>query len=139
MEELKKKINKILPLSMENIYHKNKLILSEKTPEKIDNAVEEKVKNPSKNIQVFLIRARFNNNSNHPFIISVIMTNITPESRLEHILGYMKTFVYTKDDLEKYGFDKSDLIKIMNAVKNRTVSFRKITSPISEVYESKKK
>ncbi len=139
-EKLEQKINKILPLSKANLVYKNKIILSEsRIMKKLLASIKNNIKKPSKDIEVFIVEARFDfDDEEYPLAITINMNNLTTELKLNPVLGYMKNFLYTHKDLLKYGFKKSHLNQMINAVKNRLVSFRKISSPISEVFDKVK-
>jgi hypothetical protein len=139
MDKLKDKINEVLPLLNTNLYYKNKLILSEKSLDKLENNIKKKIKNPSKKLNVFIIEGNFDpNDDKNTLSFTIAMYDLTPDLELEPVLGYMKSFYYSKDDLKKYEFNKIKLNKLVNAVKNRTVSFRKISSSVKEVFEISK-
>jgi hypothetical protein len=139
MDKFEKEINKILPLSTTHLVYKNKIILSEKILKNLKISIKNNIKNPSKNLDVFIIKAVFDSEDDeYPLAIIVELNHLTPELELKPVLGYWKNFIYTPDDLLKYGFKKNHLDKMMNAVKNRTVSFRKIDSSIVEIFEKKK-
>ena len=44
-----------------------------------------------------------------------------------------QTITYTRDELLKYGFHKSHIIKIIKAIQNDSISFEKSSIPITDI------
>ena len=141
-EKPDKKISKI-----ENGYvlvNKNKIILYD-TSNKIDGLkkqIKEKITPPKKNIKVFIVSITKSETSNNPLSIKCYRSTITPDLKL--ILGdddelYTQTITWNKKEFEEYGLKKTDIYKIINAIKKNLISLEKDYVSISEVLKNQNK
>ena len=112
----------------------SKYILSEKSLPKLKKAIKVNVKAPSKDIKLYLIRFRYDLENKYPLRISVAPYFITEKLNLipdsEEIA---LTIEYSSNELEKFGFKKEHINKIINAIKNKKVSFKELTESITNI------
>lgn len=131
--QLKNKINKIIPLSKTNLFYKNKLILSANTLKNLESDIRKDISNPSQDKTVFIIRVVYDPEDESAVLtINCSKKIITPDLELDDVVGSMKTFIYTQDDLDNLGFKSTHLKKIIKVVDKRLLS-KNITSSINDV------
>jgi hypothetical protein len=112
----------------------SKYIICEKTIQKLKKVIKENIKEPNKDIDVYLIKFKINLNSNYPIIISCAPYIIT--EKLNLITNHDDvaiTIKYSSDELKKYGYKKNHISKIINAVKNNKISFNQLTENITNI------
>lgn len=133
--EIKNKINKIIPLSKTNLFYKNKLILSSNTLKILEKDIKNSISNPKKDKHVYVIRVKYDPND-HDNILTINCSKkiITPDLDLINVVGTMKTIIYSSTDLDQIGFNKKHLNKIIKVIDNKLLS-KNITSTINEVIE----
>ena len=132
-QDIKNKINKVIPLSKTNLFYKKKLILSSNTIKKLETDIKSNINNPKKDKQVYVIRVVYDPDDKS----SVITVNcskkiITPELELVNVVGSMKTIIFTQEDLDTLGFTKGILNKIISSIDKKTLS-KSITVNINQI------
>ena len=128
------KIDKTYDMSLIHIFKNSKFILSEKTLPKLKKAVKENVKPPSKDIKLYLVRFRLNLENKCPLRISIAPYFITDKLNLiPDSDGVALTIEYSSNELEKYGFKKEHIIKIIKAIKDQKVSFKELSESITNI------
>jgi hypothetical protein len=137
MDKLNKKIDAIkdiLSPSQSHLFVGGDLAASGKNPKEVKEYVKNTYNPPSKNIKSYLITLKINKNSNEPLIINCNEMTITPKLIIKSTDddGF-QTFIYTKNDLLKYGFKMSHIKKIIKAIKTESVSFEKSFIPITDL------
>lgn len=131
--QYKNKINKIIPLSKTNLFYKNKLILSSNTLKNLESDIRKGISNPKKDKIVFIIRVVYDPEDESAVLtINCSKKIITPDLELDDVIGSMKTFIYTQDDLDNFGFTSTHLKKIIKVVNKRLLT-KNITSNINDV------
>lgn len=111
-------------------------ILGEKTLPKLKKAIRENVKMPSKDIKVFLIKFKLNLDDKNqcPLRISFAPYFITEKLKLiSDQDNQALTIEYSKDEFEKYGFEKEHIKKIIKAIKNNKVSYKELSDNITNI------
>lgn len=115
------KISKVIPVSKTNLFYKNKLIITSNTLKKLEEDIKKNITNPKKDKDVYIVRVVYNeDDDDNILVINCSKKIITSELKLNNVIGTMKTIIYTKDDLEKHGFKKNHITKIINAVNKGT-------------------
>jgi hypothetical protein len=128
------KLKEEYPPKIITIYHNNKPILSGKNLIELTKLVKEKVKNPSKDIKVYLVSFVYDENSDKVFTVKCIKKTIDTKSNLltkDMDLGQM--VFYTKNDLKKIGFKKLFINNIIKLIKDGDMPYDKIGISISEI------
>ena len=132
--EILDKIKEEYPPKKITIYHNNKPILSAKNMIELTKLVKENVKNPSKDIKVYLVSFVYNEDSEKIILINCDRKTINPKSNLlskDWDIG--QSVYYTKNDLKKYGFKKSYIEKIIKLIKDGDMPYHKRGISISEI------
>lgn len=133
MPDIKNKLNKITPLSKTNLFYKNKLILSANTLKKLEKDIRENINHPKNDKTVFIIRVVYDpDDESNILTISCSKKIINPKLELVNVVGTMKNFIYTQDDLKNIGFNKNLLKKVIKIVDKKLLG-KKITSNINEI------
>jgi hypothetical protein len=128
------KITKKYDTDLIYVFHKNKPIITSKNIIELKKNIKENVKNPSKDISVFIITFVLDKDSKKPLIINCVKNTITPKSNLvarKNDLG--QSIFYTKDDLKKYGYNDSHISKIIKAIQTGDMPYDKDSVSIGEV------
>lgn len=130
------KIDKLYDMSQMHLFKNpsSTYILGEKTLPKLKKAIKENIKTPANDVKVYLIRFKINLDDKYPLRISLAPYIIT--DKLNLIMDYDKvalTIEYSKNEFEKYGFDKTHIKKIIKAIKNNKVSFNELTDNITNI------
>ena len=121
------------------LYRNGKLILKAENESELDDLVNDKIENPNKNKKVIIVNylLKKNTKNKNPFQLSVIFCKITPN--LKVILekdDKGKVITFSNEELIKYGFKKSYLKKIFDAIKNRKISLNPLsTESITTILE----
>lgn len=138
MDILDKKINTIkdvLTPSQTHLFVGGDLVASGKNPKEIKDYVKKNYNAPSKDMKGYFIRFKINKNDTDNLInITCSQITITPKLFIkpEDDDGF-QTFIYTKNNLLKYGFKMSHIKKIIKAIKTESVSFEKSFIPITDL------
>jgi hypothetical protein len=136
LDKLKKKYSEDLIY----VYHNNKQILKGNNLKEIKKNIKENVKNPSKDIKLYLITFSYMNKPKNIFMINCVQKTITSDSELisrEMDLG--QSIFYSKDDLDKIGFKKSHLEIIIKLIKTGDMPYDKDMISISKIISLSKK
>jgi hypothetical protein len=132
-QNIKNKINKIIPLSKTNLFYKNKLILSSNTLKNLEKDIRTNINNPKKDKEVYIIRVVYEpDDKSSVLTINCSKKKITTGLELVNIVGSMKTFIYTQEEFDDIGFTKAILSKIIKAVDKKLLP-KNVTSNISEL------
>jgi hypothetical protein len=132
-----------------SLYRNSKKIFSSNTATtktKLNSEINDAFNNPSKNIKVFQIVYGINkkwkpsNLSFGPVTIICNQFTLTPDLEIKQLSDDGgQTITYTTEELETRRFHMTDVLKIIKAVKNKTISFvpgKKVT--ITDVLNSLK-
>ena len=110
-------------------------ILGEKTLSNLKKSIKENIENPNEDIKVFLIKFKLNIDDKIPLRISFSPYFIT--EKLNLVPDYDNsslTVEYSKDEFEKYGFNKKHIKKIIKAINNNKVSYKELSDNISNIF-----
>ncbi len=136
-EKIKKvldKINNLIDTKLDHMFVGGDLIASEEILKDIKKSVKENYDAPKKDIKGYIISIKSNINSKIPLSITCMQVTITPKLFIKSTdEDGVQTFTYSPDELIKYGFKLTQLKKIMKAIKNNEVSYRKTSVSISDV------
>ena len=134
MEDINKIINKVIDPTKDHLYVSGDLIASDKTMKKIKEYVKTEFDPPKKNLKGFLIKFNIKNTSKVLMTITCTQITITPKLFIGATDDDMfQVFSYSPDEIKKYGFKKSHLKYMMNAIKNDLISFEKSKITITEL------
>ena len=114
----------------------SKSLLNEPSIIKLKKTIKENIKPPTNNTKVYIIEFAINKNNDKLLRISCAQFTLTPKLILSTKDDDIAvTITYTKDELKKYGFKKIHLKKIMQAIKEDTISLENLTDSITHVLE----
>jgi hypothetical protein len=140
IDSLLNDINNSFDIKLYYLYINNKLICKEKTIPKIKSSLKESYKNSVADVKGYLVSFTIDNKYKYPLMINCTSYTITPKLLMKTTDDdASQIFVYTADDLKKYGFNESHLFKIMKALKDESISFESNTVSISDVLKSSSK
>ncbi len=111
-----------------------KSYLSDATISKLKKSIKENIKSPSKNRKVYVISFFIKPESENP--LRIVCGQYTLTTKLALVMeddDVSLTIKYTKDELEKYGFKKEHIKKIIKSVKEKTASFVDFTDNITHI------
>lgn len=136
-EKIKKvldKVNDLIDIKMDHMFVGGDLISSEKSFKNIKKSVKENYDAPKKDIKGYVIRIKIDKKNKDILSIFCKQVTITPKLfiRFEDD-DVFQLFTYSSNELIKYGFKLTQLKKIMKAIKNNEVSYRKTSVSISDV------
>ena len=133
-------IDKSIDISVYHMFKNNKSVLTAKTMTDLKKELKERVKPPSKNVSVFIMDfylSKENENNRSAFIIICAQFTVTPKLGLVMTDDdHAQTISYTKEELNKYGFKKSHITKIMKAFKNDLIDYEDFHMPITDVLKA---
>ncbi len=136
MDKIIQKLDKIDNIIDSNKYHlfrNNKNILSANTFKLLKEDLKH-FEEPSKNLKLYLIQFNIDSKYKYPLIINCTQNTLTPKLNLVVNEEDMTIAVtYTSDELLKYGFKKNHIYKIINAMKDDKISYRKPNVSISNI------
>ncbi len=131
------KIDKSIDISVYHMFKNNKSVLTAKTLTKLQKEVKERIKPPSKDVKVFVmdfVLSKENEDNDNAFIIICGQYTITPKlSMVMKEDDHAQTITYNKDEFKKYGFKKSHISKIINAMKNDLISYENLGVSITDI------
>jgi hypothetical protein len=140
IDSLLNNISNSFDIKLYYLYINNKLICKEKTIPKVKSTLKESYKNPVSDEKAYLISFTIDNKYKYPLMINCTSYTITPKLLMKTTDDdASQTFVYTADDLKNYGFNESHLFKIIQALKDESISFESNTVSISDVLKSSSK
>ena len=114
----------------------SKYIISETTIPKLQNIIKDEILPPKKDIRVFLVRFRMN--LNNDINLKIIVTPYFITKKLNLIIDSDNVGLnieYSKNELNKFGFDKEHIKKIIKAIKDETASFTDLTDNITHILQ----
>ena len=121
---------------------KKRLILSAKTETEINELVKTEVKAPKTDKIVYLVHYLIKKNmkNKNPFQLAMDRCIIQPDLNLVGDKGFSgKVITWSYDELIKYGFKRSYLLKIIRAVDGRKISLNPLsTENITTIMNLKK-
>ena len=136
------KINKTIDVDKTYLYRNNKVILIANSFRQLKEDIKQ-FENPSKDLKVYSIDFSLDTKtkgSKYPLIINCTQTTLTPKLNLVVKLDDMTlSITYTKEELIKYGFKKSNISNIIKAIKYNLLSYDKLSTSITELLKASKK
>jgi hypothetical protein len=130
------KVNDMIDIKMDHMFVGGDLIASEKSLKDIKKSVKENYDAPKKDIKGYIIRIKIDKKNKDILSISCMQLTITPKLLIKSDDDDgIQLFTYSSNELIKYGFKLTQLKKIMKAIKNNIVSYRKTSVPISDILE----
>jgi hypothetical protein len=134
IQKILNKVDDIIDTKLEHMFVGGELVASAKSLKDIKKYVKENYEAPKKNIKGYIIAIKFDKKDKNP--LNILCKQMTITSKLfikfEDDDGF-QTFTYSLVELLKYGFKLIQLKKIMKAIKNNEVSYRKTSVPISDI------
>jgi hypothetical protein len=128
------KVNDLIDTKLDHMFVGGDLVASEKSLKDIKKSVKENYDAPKKNIKGYLIKIKINKNDKNILNISCMQVTITPKLFIEFgDEDGVQRFTYSSNELIKYGFKLTQLKKIMKAIKNNEISYKKDSVPISNI------
>ncbi len=128
------KVSDIIDTKNSHMFVSNELVASGKTMKDIKTYVKDNYDAPEKDIKGYIIRLKIDKNYKTPLSITCMQITLTPKLFIKSgDEDGIQTFNYTTDELLKHKFSMTHLKKIMKAIKNDAVSYRKTSIPISEI------
>lgn len=136
IQKILNKVNDIIDTKLDHMFVGGELIASAKTLKDIKNYVKENYDTPKKDIKGYVIRIKIDKKNKIVLNVSCMQVTITPKLliRSDDDDG-IQLFTYSQDEILKYGFKLVQLKKIMKAIKNNEVSYRKTSVPISDILD----
>jgi ribosomal protein S10 len=136
-EKIKKvldKVNDLIDIKMDHMFVGGDLVASADLLKDIKKLVKENYDAPKKDIKGYVISLKIDKKGKIPLSITCMQITITPKLFIKSTdEDGFQTFTYSSTELIKYGFKITQLKKIMKAIKNNEVSYRKTSVPISDV------
>lgn len=105
-----------IPLNKSILYHNKKIVLYGNTFKALHKEIDEKMKPPKKNMDVYIIRVGKSNSGDDYFYVQISKKYLTPDLELKSYLAKMNTFIYSKEDFNREGFNKEKLDKLVGIV-----------------------
>lgn len=129
-----KNISSEYDLTKYHIFYKNKHILSGDNLKQLKKTVKSDVTNPKNDKKVYVIDFALDPNYKYPLVMVCSQYTITTKSALVMKSDDLsQTITWTQKELDKYGFNKSQIIKIISAFRNNLISFEKSSVSISDI------
>ena len=101
---------------------------------KIKDEIKKQINEPPKEIKVFIVGFKISEKSSIPLRINCSQFTITPKlSLVFRSDDIAQSITYSKDELKKKKFRLYDIKKIINAIKNDTISFATSSVSISDI------
>ncbi len=138
-EKIKKvldKVNDLIDIKMDHMFVGGDLVASEKSFKDIKKSVKENYDAPKKDIKAYIFSFKIDKKDKD--ILSIFCKQLTITPKLFIKFGdddVFQTFTYSSNELIKYGFKLTQLKKIMKAIKNNEVSYRKTSISISDILD----
>jgi hypothetical protein len=127
-------VKKDIDIKKTHLFVGGELVSSQVTMKKIKEDVKENFDKPKKDIKGYIIKLRLDKNDESPLIINCTQVTITPNLFIGNENGDgFQTFVFSKDELLKYGWKKEYIKKIIDAIKNKSVSLEPNRIDISDI------
>lgn len=138
-EKIKKVLDKVKDLidtKMDHMFVGGDIVASADTLKDIKKSVKENYDAPNKDIKGYVVSLKIDKKGKIPLSITCMQVTITPKLFIKSTdEDGFQTFTYSPTELIKYGFKLIQLKKIMKAIKNNEISYRKTSIPISDVLE----
>jgi len=125
------------------LVNNNKIILFEESF-KLDNfkkKIKQNINNPTKNIKVHVISIIKSKTKKYILMVRCNRYTITPELNLKLVgkdVQFFQTITWTQEEFDKFGLKKSDITKIIKAIKNDLISVEDDYVSISTVIKNTK-
>jgi hypothetical protein len=136
-EKIKKvldKVNDLINIKMDHMFVGGDIVASEKSFTDIKKSVKKNYDAPKKDIKGYVIRIKIDKKEKDILSIFCKQVTITPKLFIKSTdEDGFQLFTYSLSDLIKYGFKLTQLKKIMKAIKNNEISYKKDSVPISDV------
>ncbi len=140
LEKIKKDID-YTDNGLVELYRNDKVILKAESESELDDLVYNKIDNPNKNKKVIIVKYLIKKNikNKNPFQISVDICTVTSNLKIiQEKDDKGKVITFSNEELIKYGFKKSYLKKIFDAIKKRKISLNPLsTESITTILELK--
>jgi hypothetical protein len=130
------KIDKSIDISVYHMFKNNKSVLTAKTLTKLQKEVKERIKPPSKDVKVFVMDFALSEEDDDKFPFRIICGQYTITPKLGMVMkedDHAQTIRYNNDEFKKYGFKKSHISKIINAMKNDLISYENLGVSITDI------
>jgi hypothetical protein len=116
---------------------KNKPILQGMTLNDVKKEIKKNIDSPKKDKTIFLISFGKSKNKEKMFFVHCEESTITTDLGLITSARHKgKMITYSRDELKKRKFKVSDIVKIIKAVKNSTISMSTPKSSITDVLKA---
>ena len=128
-------IDKSIDISVYHMFKNNKSVLTAKTLTKLQKEVKERIKPPSKDVKVFIMNFNFSPDDDD-YVFRIICGQYTITPKLGMVMkedDHAQTIRYNNDEFKKYGFKKSHISKIINAMKNDLISYESLGVSITDI------
>lgn len=135
MDEILEKIKQKIDIKQYHLLRNYKIIASGKNISELEKNLEN-FEPPKKELKVFIIRITINKNYKYPLVIQC-----SQETLDEDLVPFFKdddlsqSFTYSNNELIKYGFRLNHINKMIKAIKNKSISFRKTSISISDIID----
>jgi hypothetical protein len=109
--------------------------LMQKTIPKIKEAIKKYITPPKVNKKIYIVSLKYKpDDNNKKLIVNCSQANITPDLNLSTGPNDDSfSIVYTKDDIDNIGFDKSHIIKIIDSMKKNKLDLTKQFININDI------
>lgn len=130
-------INKKINTKQYHIFYKNKQLkeLSAPTISKLEENIKNHINSPKTNKKVYVIRIKVNLDSDTK-ALTIVCTQNTINSDLNLYTDSddnAVTVIYSKKELDKYGFEISHIKKIISALKKDKIDYEKQFINITDI------
>jgi len=142
-KKIEKRINSIYDFidpSVDNLFVKGKLLISARTAKEMREKLLQ-FEPPKRDIKAYNIRIKINRNKTEN-ILSINCTQFTINKKLKLVNDdddVFQTFIYSVDELIRYGFKLSHIKSMIKALKNNLISFEKPYISFTELKKSLEK
>jgi hypothetical protein len=132
IDKILNSINKDIDTKKINLFVGGDMVSSQSSMKKIDEDIKDNYDKPKKDIKGYIFKFKLDNKDDSPLIIECLEVVITPKLNIEK-KDNIFTFSFSKDELLKYGWKKEYINKIIDAIKNKTVSLKKNRVNMSDI------
>jgi hypothetical protein len=130
-------IDELVDIDMCYVYYKYKPILQGMTIKSVQKEIKKNIDPPEEDKQIFLISFGKSKNKEKLFFIHCEESTITTDLGLFTSARHKgKMITYSKEELTKRKFRKSDIVKIIKAVNKSTISMSTSKSSITDVLDA---
>lgn len=128
-------INKLIDVEKYYLYHEYKPILSANNLKQLRQEIKNNINPLKKDKKMFVVHFGINDDNNKKmFVINCVQYTLTKSLTL--VIkddDYGQTIIYSKKELEKRKFKLTDIVKIMKAIDENTISFELSYVPIKDI------